>query len=210
MRVAAVVFGIAIGMCAAPLAWSQAEPPSGAASAPVAPAIHRGAAGTAVGSPDAESEAEWESYAHWVVASDLTAVLLFFGALEGPGEFGYASAATYLVGSPAVHVAHGEIGKAALSLGLRLGIPLTAMVVVDALNQSPHCPADDAQENDGYCKPIFDRMVKAGALGMLLAMVIDPVFLARRPVPRKAAFTIEPSLGWNRVRGWSLGLQGTF
>jgi hypothetical protein len=203
MRVATVVLGIAIGVCVAPTAWSQTEPPSGSASAPVAPTIHRGAAAT-------ESEGASESYAHWVVTSDLTAVLLFAGALQGPGELGYASATTYLLGSPAVHVAHGEIGKAALSLGLRFGIPITAMMVVGALNQSPHCPASDADENDIYCKPIAERVLIAGAVGLVLAMVVDPVFLARRRVPRKAAFTIEPSLGWTKVRGWSLGLQGTF
>jgi hypothetical protein len=144
------------------------------------------------------------------VASDLTAVLLFAGALQGPGELGYASAATYFLGAPAVHVAHGEPGKGALSLGLRLGIPLTAMMVVSALNQSPHCPADDADENDIHCKPIVERVLVAGAVGMVLAMVVDPVLLARRRVPKNAAFTIEPSLGWTKVRGWSLGLQGRF
>ena len=104
-----------------------------------------------------------ESYAHWVVASDVTAVLLVVGAFTGPGELGYASAATHLLGGPVVHVAHGEIGKGALSLGLRLGIPVTAMMVVGVLSQSPHCPADDAYENDHYCKPIVDRIVIAGA-----------------------------------------------
>jgi hypothetical protein len=44
-----------------------------------------------------------ESYAHWVVVSDLSSVLLLVGALSGAGELGYASVAAYLLGGPTVH-----------------------------------------------------------------------------------------------------------
>jgi hypothetical protein len=216
MRIAVVVLGVGIGVFAAPMAWSQAAESTGAvAPAPVAVTAQRGASDTELetGSPAPRGAAdadETESYAHWVVGSDLSSVLLFVGALSGAGELGYASAAAYLLGGPAVHAAHGEAGKAALSFGLRLGVPLTSMLVVNGLSRSSHCPADDADENDIYCKPIVDRILIAGAVGMVVAMVIDPVFLARRRVPRRHAFTIEPNVAWTETQGWSLGVQGSF
>lgn len=215
MRIAVTALGVGIGVLAAPTAWSQAESTGSAAPVPVAVTAQRGALDTELETqPVAPRVAadvdETESYAHWVVASDVSSVLLLFGALSGAGELGYASAAAYLLGGPTAHAAHGEAGKAALSLGLRLGVPFTFMLVVDELSRSSHCPADNADENDIHCKPIFDRILIAGAVGMVVAMVIDPVFLARRRVPRRHAFTIEPSVAWTKTQGWSLGVQGSF
>jgi hypothetical protein len=216
MRIAVAALGVGIAVFVAPTAWSQAAESAGSV-APVAVAVtaQRGASDTELetqssaprGAADAD---ETESYAHWVVASDLSSVLLLVGALSGASELGYASPVAYFLGGPAVHAAHGEAGRAALSFGLRLGVPLTSMLVVSELNRSSHCPADDADENDIHCKPIVDRIVIAGAVGIVIAMVIDPVFLARRRVPRKQAFTIEPSVAWTKAQGWSLGVQGSF
>jgi hypothetical protein len=216
MRIAMAALGVGMGVFVAPTVWSQAAESTGSvAPVPVAVTAQRGASDTELetqsspprGAADAD---ETESYAHWVVVSDLSSVVLGVGALSGAGELGYASAAAYLLGGPTVHAAHGEGGKAALSFLLRLGVPSTSMLVVDVLSRSSHCPADDADENDIHCKPIVDRILLAGAIGIVVAMVIDPVLLARRSVPRKHAFTIEPNVAWTKTHGWSLGVQGSF
>jgi hypothetical protein len=214
MRIAVAGLGVGIGVFVAPTAWSQAAE-STSSAVPVAATAQRGASDTELesqssaprGAADAD---ETESYAHWVVVSDLSSVVLGVGALSGAGALGYASVAAYFLGGPTVHAAHGEAGKAALSFGLRLGVPLTSMLVVSELSRSSHCPADDADENDIHCKPIVERILIAGAIGIVVAMVIDPVLLARRRVPRKHAFTIEPNVAWTKTHGWSLGVQGSF
>lgn len=83
--------------------------------------------------PSAARADDW--YGWQTLATDATAdTLLVGGGLFGESkEAAIAAAALYTFGGPIVHVAHGEWGRAGISLGLRLGLPTLGGLVGGAL-----------------------------------------------------------------------------
>lgn len=132
--------------------------------------------------------------------------------LETAGLAGYALAA------PAVHFAHGQPRRAALSLGLRVGLPLLVGGVL-AAEGAARCP-DGPPEDPRGCERLTTAILVAGSLSMLAASIADATVLAWEPklpplrgLGRKAttpAFSLAPTVDFAGARGGRLGLVAIF
>lgn len=138
--------------------------------------------------------------------ADGAAAALVLGSLESgdsASETGLAEAAgaTFLVGAPVVHLAHGRYGRAAISLALRVALPALGI----AVGSSRSCAWDD----DG-CWAERDRAQLTGLLaGAVVAAVLDSSLLAGgddwpSPPPR-----VVPTVG-APGGGLTLGIAGSF
>jgi hypothetical protein len=137
-------------------------------------------------------------------------------AKDSAGTWVALSGLTYALGGPTVHWAHGNGGKGAASLGLRLGLPV-------GLGLLGYATGAALSGGKGYGGAIF------GALGFVLgfpaAMAIDSAALAREDVvdedepetqgkvttkaaPR-AAFQVHPDVQTSHT-GAQVGVRGTF
>jgi hypothetical protein len=115
----------------------------------------------------------------------------------------------YALGAPVVHWMHDQPGKAATSLGLRLGLPLAAAGVVSALSAG-RCPDAIEHEGDDYCRRIDKTMAIVGGLAMLAAAAFDASALSWEPEARRHQLALAPVLGWDGARGGLAGMAGTF
>ncbi len=135
-------------------------------------------------------------------------------ALSGDGNAGngvraFAVGLTvtgYALGGPVVHAAHGQWGKAAASLGLRLGAPAAGTLAGLAIG-SAACPHDDS---DVPCYAV------GGGLGLLAglatAIIVDSAVLAYEPEREPAAaqgIRLAPVVIAEHDR-WGAGIGGTF
>jgi hypothetical protein len=117
---------------------------------------------------------------------------------EGSGgePFLWIAGGGYLLGAPIVHLAHGNPGRAAASLGLRVGLPLaffgTGLIIED-------CPKGD------FCG--LASFVIGVPLGMAAAIALDASLLARDTVEQR--FTIAPTAVLTRNSA-AIGVGGTF
>ena len=122
----------------------------------------------------------------------------------------------YVLGGPIVHVAHGEIGRAAGSLGLRTGLPLAGAAsgyLVGAATTGD-CHGDLC----GLTAVVFGAV--GGVLGVVAATIIDPAALAYEKVPdakvadvparKPRALALAPLAGPRKDGGFDVGLGGTF
>jgi hypothetical protein len=116
----------------------------------------------------------------------------------------------YGLGGPLVHAAHGHWGKAAGSLGTRIGAPL-----VFALLGRATTPTDCQQ---GSCGVRTDRPMESGAiLGIISAIVLDAAVFAnedvepgaKRAAARSSGLELAPSVNVGRDRGM-VGVEGVF
>jgi hypothetical protein len=125
--------------------------------------------------------------------------------VDGLAQLGLAG---MFLGGPVVHITQGKVGRAFGSLGLRVGLPLTAAVAFTYMH-------DRQNRNDGECD-CMGGVVAAfagGMLGLGAAMLIDDIGLAWKSVPRDNPVTTEISLApaFGVARGvQSLGLAGRF
>lgn len=117
------------------------------------------------------------------------------GAVEEPLLLG-ASFATYVLGGPIVHASHGNWGRAALSLGARVGMPLLGISTGVAL--------EDCRGGD-FCG--FGGALIGGVVGIAAAVAIDSAALAREEAPVGAA--LVPTLRVSENQTW-LGVSGQF
>lgn len=117
----------------------------------------------------------------------------------------------YVVGSPIVHAAHGRVGTAAASLGLRLGLPVASALTVYALSdRDTHC-------GDFGCRSELYALL-AGGVGMLAAAAIDDVVLAwekreldgDRSHSRSMLGSIVPTAGPRAGGGADIAVVGSF
>jgi hypothetical protein len=76
------------------------------------------------------------------------------------------------LGGPTVHAAHGDWGRAGISLGGRLTLPIAGMLIGDAV-----C-TPDAEDRFLRC---FGHDLIGGAIGLAAAQVLDAALLARGP-----------------------------
>lgn len=120
--------------------------------------------------PAAEPKAdERRSYGGQTLAADAISCGLIAGGLwyiptPPIGVLGY------LFGGPVIHAAHGSAGKAVGSLGMRLGLPVFAMVAVAA------------SAGGGSLGPFLPPEGGA-ALGAVTAAILDAAILANEPAP---------------------------
>ncbi len=136
-------------------------------------------------------------------------------ANDSAGTWVALSGLTYALGGPIVHWAHGNGGKGAASLGLRLGLPVGLGLLGYACGSAISGGKD-------YGAAVF------GALGFVVgfpaAMAIDSAALARedvvdedepeaqgkvRTVPPRAAFQVHPDVQTSHT-GAQVGVRGTF
>ncbi len=116
----------------------------------------------------------------------------------------------YLLGGPIIHLAHDQIGRGFLSLGLRVGLPYLGAIAGAAVGES-NCQGSD---DELFCG--LGEIIVGGLLGAATASVIDWTLLARKTTTttRQALFEVgsvraNPNLGVTRG-GVSLGLSGSF
>jgi hypothetical protein len=141
------------------------------------------------------------------LATDGAAIALGIGAvsLEDQGEtLGWTAVATYALGSPIVHLANGEAGRAVGSLALRLGLPVV-LGGIGMATASP-CPED----SESLCFNGLGELVVGAGIGTIAAVLIDDLFLARKTerVHRDTMWT--PTVAPSAQGGMSFGVAGTF
>jgi hypothetical protein len=131
------------------------------------------------------------------------------GGSGGPGWF-VMSGATYLLGGPVVHVAHGKIGTGVGSLALRVGAPLVLGGVGYAVAGGPGQGGDN-----GWVAGLVGA-IAGGMVGIVVAVTIDAAVLAydHPPQPPTAspprpqhAFAPTASVG---PRWIAIGAAGSF
>lgn len=106
------------------------------------------------------------------------------------------------LGGPAVHVVHGNIGKALGSAALRAGL-----VTLGALAGAAATDCEDTSNDDFFCGA--GEILIGGAVGGVVAIAIDVSLLAvkTRRVPSRP--TAVPTVAASRD-GFSVGLAGQF
>ena len=116
----------------------------------------------------------------------------------------------YTLGAPVVHWSHGQPGKAAASLGLRIGAPLIAVGLLSATSAA-RCPVAAEQDDAHYCQEVLKTMAVAGTISMLVASAVDAGTLSWEPELRqRGKLALAPVLGWDGARGGMAGLAGAF
>lgn len=146
-----------------------------------------------------------ESYRAQVVAADALASLASLAAAHThtPGV-GVIGLATYVLGAPLVHLAHGRGTRALGSVALRVGLPLATVGVI-AATRHPDCSA-----SADVCDDADLGALMIGLAGSLVAAsVIDAVFLAEGDEPPPAR-SWAPTLAPTTSGGLTLGVGGAF
>jgi hypothetical protein len=151
------------------------------------------------------SQTEW--YGWQTIATDVLAVALLAGSGDSDdGRQVAAGLGVYLLGGPAVHLAHGELGKAGNSLGLRAGLPLAGGVLGYGLG-ALGCGDSEESLGDALCPVGMTALgVLVGAVG---AVAIDAGAIAKKEVRPKLAVSLAPSVVPTK-QGTTFGLAGTF
>lgn len=108
----------------------------------------------------------------------------------------YTSLATFVLGGPIIHATHGNWGRAAGSLGLRVGTPIVGAALGAAMED---CSGGD------FCG--LGGGVVGFAVGIAAAIAIDAAALARETVPKEPALTPLVATGKN---GTWFGVSGRF
>jgi hypothetical protein len=121
------------------------------------------------------------------------------------------SAGSYFAGAPAVHLYHGHIDKALLSLGLRGGLPFAFGIAGGFIAASG--------ERSSLGEPEFGAglggLVIGAGVGMVAASVLDATLIANErvpaPLPREAGkiSSLAPSVGVLPQGGAMVALRGT-
>lgn len=153
--------------------------------------------------PAPEPPREYSRWYGWqTLLSDSAALTLLFavGAVDlgdGAGKFVGASLGMYLTGGPVIHATHGNWGRAAGSLGLRVGAPLLGGALGSSL--------EECSSGEDFCG--LAGAVLGGTLGILTAVTVDSAALARETV--RDPPLIVPSVRTGRSATW-VGISGRF
>jgi len=130
----------------------------------------------------------WYGWQILIIDGLSTTLLLSSG---GEGSAATLGAIGYLGGGPLVHGAHGHVGKALGSAGLRFGLPVAGILL--------------------GLKADWETAQTLAVVGVLAAVTIDTAVLAKKPMtkPTLPRSTVTPSASVTR-EGFSLGLTGSF
>lgn len=114
----------------------------------------------------------------------------------------YVAVASYAIGPPIIHWAHGHVEAGIGSLALRTGLPLVAVTIATAGHFGQNCTNSES-ETDSVCLLTF---VITTLASVVAAVAIDDALLAREDVPDRrtgvmqfGAFGISPTVGANQV-----------
>jgi hypothetical protein len=145
--------------------------------------------------------------------TDTAAVLLGFSAAATGPVGGVASASTYFLGAPIVHLAHGNYGAFGASLGMRtLGPVLGGFTGLGVVALADGCRSGGG----GFCgAPLVGAFVGVVG-GMLAAVVVDAAVLSKEPREPKITAkswngkpTFAPSFAPS-AQGATFGFGGAF
>ena len=138
-----------------------------------------------------------------VIADGIAMGLLVIGVKTNNEAIGYLSLGTYAGGAPLVHLAHHRPGRAAASLGLRVGLPILGGILGDKLGNQHRCSGDVCDVDERGV------LIALGLLGgMAGAMVIDTAFLAKGDeAPARPSWS--PAVTANQ-HGFGLGVARAF
>lgn len=121
-------------------------------------------------------------YGERILAIDGTSDALILAGLFGESDpLLYVGLAGHVLGGPIVHLSHGNPGRAALSLGTRVGLPAATGLFAYAV-----CDADDS----GFLGCIGPVAI-AVAFGFLAAQIIDPALIVPDAETTPAMLTIR-------------------
>ena len=120
------------------------------------------------------------SYGSQTGALDLAAILTVgIGAATQVPLIAALGGATYLLGGPVTHWAHGHIGRGFGSLGLRIALPVAFGYLGGVFGSGISCSAEDCR---------FYNALGGSALGIAVgatgAMLLDGLWLAHEPEPK--------------------------
>ncbi len=132
--------------------------------------------GPSLPGPGAAPGSTW--YGWQTLFADFAAVGIA-AATTRPGS-AYPGAITFLLAAPLVHLANGNAGGSAWSLGLRLGLPASLALLGAA--------ADTCGPQELLCG--LEGAAVGGLIGIVIASLVDATVLARTGAQRPAA---EPS-----------------
>ena len=105
---------------------------------------------------------------------------------------------TYALGGPIVHMAHGNWGRSAISMGGRIALPIVGLAI------GAH--AQDSDYDDGG-DDRADALLGGVFAGMLGATLVDAALLAYEPVSESPA--VAPTVSVGRDHAF-IGATGTF
>jgi hypothetical protein len=176
--------------------------------------------------PTASATAPAMSWYGWEqLAADGGSALIALGALgasnsangDASAFLAMASAGGYLAASPIIHGMHGHPAKAVLAVAIRLALPALTGAIGYGIGSAAEQSADSVPQgsdtvNKGAQYDPALYAIFAAPVGMVIASILDDVFLARdekAPAPAGAAPTIEPRIGIV-AGGATAGVGGTF
>jgi hypothetical protein len=221
-RALTMVIATAVGLLSASPALANSDPTEKAPAAPKTvlasdgrPAPDRAGSDNA---PEVEPAVHWYGWQTLLVDAAGPAALLTARAAVGPSfpstvgpAFWVAGASTYALGAPVVHAAHGQWGRAAGSLGLRLGLPLGAALVGYGIAQATFQGGDGGDDHGGARATVLNLFTLGGGLaGAITASFVDAYALAYEPETRASDKpVVAPTVSLVRGGG-SVGLAGQF
>lgn len=138
-----------------------------------------GLALVAITAPSAR--ADEGGYGERIVAIDATSDALILVGLFAENEWpAWAGLAGHVVGGPIVHLTHDNAGRAALSLGTRVGLPALGGLVGYAA----------CFDDTGFLRCIGSAGVGL-VLGVLAAQIIDPTVIVPEEEPTPSMLTFR-------------------
>jgi hypothetical protein len=129
------------------------------------------------------------------------------GPSEGQGLIAAAGISAYLLVAPAIHLAHGDGRGAAVSLGLRVGLPMVLSALGEAIGPRSTttciggggCATQDTRSSSGF--------LVGTALGLVAATVLDATYNSTHR--EAAAPRLSPSFGY-AAGNVTVGVGGAF
>lgn len=162
--------------------------------------------------PPARKHTHWYGWQTIIVDGMSLLVMPVMAAETNSSSVVALAVGSYALGGPIVHLAHGEIARAAGSLGLRVGLPFVG-AIGGAMVEGSSCHGE-------FCG--LRGAVLGGALGVLAAVVIDPAALAYERVdedssvakakvaPKATSVALSPLASPRKEGGFDVGVGGVF
>ena len=147
-----------------------------------------------------------------VIGDAASTTALFLSTSTNTGSLGVIGLGGYLFASPAIHLAHGHAGKAALSFALRAALPLVGYGI-GAAAASSDTGATRGLLGISHSSSLPGTATLGFVFGALVAVVVDDTSIAREDVARARpvaeAVTWQPTVAPS-AHGALVGLEGRF
>lgn len=177
--------------------------PAPPAATPLRPPALASAASGATAPAIVEPAYEYDSYGWQIALADVASTAIIFTHGTNTTATGLLA---YALAGPVIHGAHGQGGRALVSAGLRVGLPVISALAWNAIAQSStRCAPDDFD-----CGDTTGAALLGFGLGVLTAMVIDDSLLAgpvKAKQPARVTWVPEVAATPQRV---TLGVLGRF